>query len=166
MTYPHLTAMKKEGNEKIKPTILIVDDDEGMRDTLETILRDDYNVLKAGDGEKGLEILEENNVDIVFLDIILPGMDGLTALENVRKYHKDVDVIMGSVVKKAEHIVKAIKLGAYDYLTKGFDYDEIRFRISIPERELVIKNIIKRSVNFKIFIYFFPDTKIPYEELV
>ncbi len=143
MTYCHLTATKKDGNEKIKPAILIVDDDEGMRDTLESVFGDDYNVLKAGHGEKALEILEENNVNIVFLDIILPGMDGLTALENVRKYHKDVDVIMGSVVKKAEHIVKAIKLGAYDYLTKGFDYDEIRFRINRliehqkRERELV-----------------------------
>ncbi len=135
--------MKKEADERIKTTILIVDDDEGMGDILESILRDDYNVLRTGNGEKALEILEENNVNIVFLDILLPGMDGLTVLENIEKYHKDVDVIVGSVVKKAEHIVKAIKLGAYDYLTKDFDYDEIRFRINRlvehqkRERELV-----------------------------
>lgn len=129
-TYPRLKAMKKEVDEIIKATILIVDDDEGMGDTLESILRDDYNVLRAENGEKALEILEEKNVNIVFLDILLPGMDGLTVLENIEKHHKDVDVIVGSVVKKPEHIVKAIKLGAYDYLTKDFDYDEIRFRIN------------------------------------
>ncbi len=122
--------MKKQADEKIKPTILIVDDNEGMRDTLESILRDDYNVLEAGNGEKALEVLEEDNVNIVFLDILMPGMDGLTVLENIRRYHKDVDVIMGSVVKKAGHIVEAMKLGAYDYLTKDFDYDEVRFRIN------------------------------------
>ncbi|UCD85325.1 MAG: sigma-54-dependent Fis family transcriptional regulator [Deltaproteobacteria bacterium] len=122
--------MKKKADKKIKPTILIVDDDEGMRDTLESILRDDYDVLKAGDGEEALGILEDKNVNIVFLDIIMPGMDGLTVLKNIGQYHKDVDVIMGSVVKKAEHIVNAMKLGAYDYLTKGFDYDEVRFKIN------------------------------------
>lgn len=122
--------MKKE-KERIRPTILIVDDDEGMSATLESILRDDYNVLKAGDGEEALEILEEeDNVDIVFLDILLPGMDGLKVLLNIRRYHKDVDVIMGSVVKNPDHIVEAMKLGAYDYITKDFDYEEVRFRIN------------------------------------
>ncbi len=116
--------------ERIKPAILVVDDDETMRDTLESILRDDYNVLKAEDGEKALDILKEYDINIVFLDILLPGMDGLMVLENIRKYHKDVDVIMGSVVKKAGHIVEAMKLGAYDYLTKDFDYDEIRLKIN------------------------------------
>ncbi len=122
--------MEKEVCERIKPAILVVDDDETMRDTLESILRDDYNVLKAEDGEKALDILKEYDINIVFLDILLPGMDGLMVLENIRKYHKDVDVIMGSVVKKAGHIVEAMKLGAYDYLTKDFDYDEIRLKIN------------------------------------
>ncbi|UCD84359.1 MAG: sigma-54-dependent Fis family transcriptional regulator, partial [Deltaproteobacteria bacterium] len=129
--------------KKNKTKILIVDDDEGMRDTLESILRDYYDVLKAGDGERALEMLEKNDVNIVLLDILLPGMDGLTVLENIREYHKDIDVIVGSVVKKTDHIVRAIKLGAYDYLTKDFDYDEIRLKINRlvehrkRERELV-----------------------------
>ncbi len=132
-----------EMNEKIKPTILIVDDNESIRDTLESILHDDYNVFKAESGEKALDILKEYDIDIVFLDILLPGIDGLRVLENIKKYHEGVDVIVGSVVKKPEHIVEAMKLGAYDYITKDFDHDEIRLKVNRlvehqkRERELV-----------------------------
>jgi len=135
--------MEKEVCERIKPTILVVDDNESMRDTLESILHDDYNVFKAESGEKALDILKEYDIDIVFLDILLPGIDGLRVLENIKKYHEGVDVIVGSVVKKPEHIVEAMKLGAYDYITKDFDHDEIRLKVNRlvehqkRERELV-----------------------------
>ncbi|UCD85544.1 MAG: sigma-54-dependent Fis family transcriptional regulator, partial [Deltaproteobacteria bacterium] len=130
-------------DENIRPTILIVDDDEGMRNTLESILQDDYNILKTGNGEEAFEILRKNNIDIVFLDILLPGMDGLTILEDIKLHHEDVNVIVGSVVKKAEHIVRAIKLGACDYLTKDFDYDEIRFRINrLVEHQKIERQLV------------------------
>ncbi|MCL6582034.1 MAG: sigma-54 dependent transcriptional regulator [bacterium] len=109
--------------DKDRPTILIVEDNEITRDTLEAILGRTYRVIKAEDGETALEIVKNTEVNLVLLDIMLPGIDGLEVLRIIKDQHEDIEVIIITVVKEVDTAVKAIKLGAYDYITKEFDYD-------------------------------------------
>src|SRR5438093_3729438 len=107
-------------------TVLIVDDDEGMRDTLNAILRRDYRVLRAASGEAALAILNREDVDLMLLDVRLPGIDGFDVLRIVKENYSLVEVIMISAITEIETAVKAMKHGAYHYITKDFDYDQLR----------------------------------------
>ena len=105
--------------------ILIADDDESIRDTLEAILQREYNVLKASDGQAALRLLNEHEINIVLLDVLLPDINGLEILKQIRERFSDIEVIMITVVKEVDTAVRAMKLGAFHYITKDFDYDEV-----------------------------------------
>ncbi len=107
-------------------SVLIVDDDEGMRDTLRAILKREYRVLAASSAEEGLQRLRQSRVDLMLLDVRLPGLGGLDLLKQVREQHDEVEVIMISAITDVETAVQAMKLGAYHYITKDFDYDALR----------------------------------------
>lgn len=107
-------------------TLLIVDDDEGMRDTLTAILRRDYQVVTAPSGEAGLEVLARAHVDLMLLDVRLPRMNGLEVLKHVKEQHSAVEAIVISAVSEVETAVQAIKQGAYHFITKDFEYDALR----------------------------------------
>jgi DNA-binding NtrC family response regulator len=107
-------------------TLLIVDDDEGMRDTLTAILRREYTVLTSPSGEAGLDTLSRVHVDLMLLDVRLPSMNGLEVLKIVKEHHAHIEVIVISAVSEVETAVQAIKHGAYHFITKDFDYDALR----------------------------------------
>ena len=107
-------------------TVLVVDDDEGMRDTLSAILKGSYRVLTAATGEEGLAVLKREDVDLMLLDVKLPGIGGLELLRIVRENYSLVEVIMVSALSEVEVAVTAMKQGAYHYITKEFDYDSLR----------------------------------------
>ena len=107
-------------------TVLVVDDDEGMRDTLTAILRRSYRVLTAPTGEEGLLVIKREEVDLILLDVRLPGISGLDLLSIVRENYSLIEVIMVSAVSEVEVAVAAMKQGAYHYITKEFDYDGLR----------------------------------------
>jgi DNA-binding NtrC family response regulator len=107
-------------------TVLVVDDDEGMRDTLATILKRDYRVLKVGSGEAALPVLNREDVDLILLDVRLPGISGFEVLRIVKENYSLVEVIMISAITEIETAVQAMKHGAYHYITKDFDYDQLR----------------------------------------
>jgi len=107
-------------------TVLIVDDDEGMRDTLNAILKRDYRVLRAATGEAALAILSREDVDLMLLDVRLPGIGGFDVLRIVKENYSPVEVIMISAITEIETAVQAMKFGAYHYTTKDFDYETIR----------------------------------------
>ncbi|MDY6844885.1 MAG: sigma-54 dependent transcriptional regulator, partial [Thermodesulfobacteriota bacterium] len=124
-------------------SILIVDDDESMRDTIEAILKKNHNVRKVGSGEDALHIVEREEVSIVLLDIMLPGMSGLDVLEKIKEKYTDIEIIMITVVKDVETAVKAMKLGAYDYITKDFGYEEIQALVErILEKQHANKELL------------------------
>lgn len=107
-------------------TILIVDDDKDMQFTLTEILRDEgYEVIAVGDGEHALKEVTRKEPNLVLLDIMLPGMDGLKILEKMGKIDKDLTVIMLTAYGNTRGAVKAMKLGAFDYITKPFDNEEL-----------------------------------------
>ena len=113
------------------PTVLIVDDDPSIRQTLEVIVRSaGMRPLLAKTGEEALDVAACNGVDVVLLDVQLPGTGGLQVLARLREQQPDVGVIMISVVKEIQVAVEAIKLGALDYLTKDFSPGELSARIT------------------------------------
>ena len=107
-------------------SVLIVDDDEGMRDTLTAILKPGHVVLTAATGEEGLAVLKREEVHLVLLDVRLPGISGLELLTIIRENYTLVEVIMVSALSEVEVAVTAMKQGAYHYITKEFDYDGLR----------------------------------------
>jgi DNA-binding NtrC family response regulator len=110
----------------IAKTVLVVDDDEGMRDTLTAILKRSYRVLTAPTGEEGLAVIKREEVDLILLDVRLPGISGLDLLSIVRENYSLIEAIMVSAVSEAEVAVAATKQGVYHYTTKEFDYDGLR----------------------------------------
>lgn len=106
--------------------ILIIDDEEGIRFSLRGILEDEgYETLEAGTAEDGLALLSAEPVQLVFLDIWLPGMDGLTALERIQQMNPSLPVLMISGHGTIESAVTAIKKGAYDYIEKPLSLEKV-----------------------------------------
>src|SRR3954447_10272970 len=102
-------------------TLLIVDDDEGMRDTLTAILRRDYAGLTAPTGGAGLETLAKVDVDLMLLDVRLPNIGGLDVLKITKEQYPRIEAIVISAVSEVETAVQAIKQGAYHFITKDFE---------------------------------------------
>src|SRR6186997_1126643 len=109
-----------------RKTVLIVDDDEGMRNTLTAVLRRDFRILKTATGESALQIMEKEDVDLMMLDVRLPGISGFEVLKIVKENYSLIEVLMISANTEIETAVQAMKHGAYHYITKDFDYDQLR----------------------------------------
>jgi two-component system, NtrC family, response regulator AtoC len=119
--------------------ILVVDDEHLIRWSLEQNLKKQgYDVVTAATGEDALKILKEDAPDLMLLDIQLPGIDGLTVLERVRESEDDIVVIMVTALGVLETAVKAMRMGAYDYLNKPFNLDELAIVVkkALENREL------------------------------
>ena len=127
-------------------TVLIVDDDEGMRDTLTAILKREYRVLRVNSGEAALPVLSREDVDLVLLDVRLPGISGFEVLRIVKENYSLVEVIMISAVQEIETAVQAMKHGAYHYVTKDFDYDQLRSLVgNASERQDLNRQVLTLS---------------------
>ncbi|SBV99003.1 Nitrogen assimilation regulatory protein NtrX [uncultured delta proteobacterium] len=106
--------------------VCIIDDEEGIRFSLRGILEDEgYQVLEAGSAEEGLALIAGEAVDLVFLDIWLPGMDGLAALDKIQQTNPSLPVLMISGHGTIETAVTAIKKGAYDYIEKPLSLEKV-----------------------------------------
>jgi two-component system nitrogen regulation response regulator GlnG len=108
-----------------KPHVLIVDDEEAVCWALSRGLdRDGYSVATAASAEEAFELAARRQPDVVFLDVRLPGLDGLTALAQLREIAGDAPVIVITAFGDLTTAVKAVQEGAFDYLTKPFDYEQ------------------------------------------
>ena len=107
--------------------ILLVDDEPGMLRYIRTLLEvDNYKVETASTGEEAVERVQKGlRPDLVLLDLLMPGIDGLETLEQLRKLQPGVKVVMLSCVSDTRKVVQAIRLGAHDYLTKPFQKSEL-----------------------------------------
>jgi DNA-binding NtrC family response regulator len=111
----------------LKPkTVLIIDDDEGMRDTLSSLLKREFRVLRATTGEAALTLMTKDEVDLVLLDVCLPGISGFEVVQIIKENYDLVEVIMISDINEIDTAVQAIKHGAYHYVTKDFAPDQLR----------------------------------------
>ena len=127
-----------------RKTILIVDDDEGMRETLNAMLRRDYRVLRAATGEFALQILEKEDVDLMLLDIRLPGISGFEVLKIVRENYPYIEVIVISVIKELDVAIEAMRYGAYHYISKDFDLESVRTLVAnASERQDLSRDVLR-----------------------
>ncbi len=113
----------------MKKTILFVDDEHILLDAAERILGEWFVVLIAGNGEEALRLLNEERVDCVVLDLVLPGMDGVTLLRSLRERGSDVPVIVVTGWSKLEYAEKCADLGVSGYLNKPYEFEELRDRV-------------------------------------
>ncbi len=104
----------------------IVDDEPGVRESLRMLLKDTYEPVAVSSAPEALSQLAAGPFDVVLLDIVMPGIDGLQLLEAIRGRHPALPVVMLTATKTVKTAVDAMKLGAFDYLTKPFDIDELR----------------------------------------
>src|SRR6266513_81729 len=127
-------------------TVLIVDDDEGMRDTLTAILKREYRVLRVASGEAALPVLNREDVDLMLLDVRLPGISGFEVLRIVKENYSLIEVLMISAINEIETAVQAMKHGAYHYVTKDFDYDQLRSLVrNASERQDLNRQVLTLS---------------------
>ncbi|PYO03764.1 MAG: hypothetical protein DMD91_00185 [Candidatus Rokuibacteriota bacterium] len=137
-------AEASDASHGVRPVILVVDDDSGVREAFRLILEDQYDLLEAVDGKQALDRLRTSPVDLVLLDIRLPEMDGIEVLERIKSVDDGVEVILVTAVKTVRTAVDAMKLGAFDYLTKPFDEDNL---LALVRRALE-KRSLEREVAF------------------
>ena len=124
-------------------TLLVADDDPGLRESLErTLTREGYRVILASDGRAALERLQGGAVDLIVTDLKMPGLTGLELLRAAKAIAPDVDVILLTAFGTVEEAVKAMKDGAYDFLTKPFRREQLLKLIdkALERRELIEKN--------------------------
>src|SRR5712672_686855 len=120
----------------MKPTILIVDDEPGVRTALSGVLKDEgYAVEAVATGEQCLDRMTRGAVDLIVLDVWLPGMDGLATLARLRERQVDAQVVLISGHGNIESAVRAIKLGAFDFVEKP---------LSLEKTVLVIRNALRQ----------------------
>ena len=124
----------------MKPSILIVDDDDVMRETLSDVLKKaDYEVHSVGSGGETLSVLKKNVVDLILLDMKLPDVDGLELLRKIKEFDTEILVIIMTAYSDIQNAVSAMKSGAYHYINKPFDLEELRLLI---EKGLETKSLI------------------------
>ncbi len=112
--------MQKNGS------ILVVDDEEIMREILETLLKGEgYSVRLAASGEEGIELARNIPFDAAIVDVMMPGIDGMTTLESLKKLDDELAVIMVTAYASVENAITSMKRGAFDYITKPFKNDEV-----------------------------------------
>lgn len=127
--------------------ILIIDDEPGIRKTLASILEDEhYQAFTAEDALRGLEILGEESINLVFLDVLLPRMGGLEALERIRKDWPRLEVVMISGHANVDMAVRAVKAGAFDFLEKPLSLDRV---LTVCSNALTMQKLREENHNLK-----------------
>ncbi len=123
-----------------RATVLVVDDEHGVRQSFYMVLKDEFTVLLAESGNEAIDIFSKNAVDLILLDILLPDIDGIDLLERLKEMDPNTEIIMVTAVKEIQTAVKAIKLGAYEYIIKPFVVDEV---ITVIHRALEKHSLVK-----------------------
>ncbi len=108
-----------------KPNILVVDDEMGPRESLKMILNPYYNVLIADRGAQAIEMLKRHSVDLVTLDLKMPGLTGINVLEKVKAHDPDIEAIIITGYGSLDTAIEGLRLGAFDYISKPFDVNHI-----------------------------------------
>jgi len=127
-------------NKKDFPVVLVVDDEPIVLETFKTILDGQFKVLTAGNGEQALDIIARESINLVFLDIRMPDMDGMEVLRRIKERDENLSVIMATATDSARTAVEAMQLGACNYITKPFDADEV---VTVARKAIERENLLK-----------------------
>lgn len=133
----------------IKDKILVADDEQSMREFLDIMLKkEEYKVSLASNGEEVVKLIDNDLFDLVLLDIRMPKLDGISALKKIKAIAPETIVIMITAYASADSAIKAMKEGAYDYITKPFKIEEIKLIIknALEKKNLQKENILLKRV--------------------
>ncbi len=137
---------------KDKPAILLIDDEEGSRQALTLLLKANYNVTGSASGHEARQRLAADKFDIVITDLRLPDCSGIDLLKQIKSYHPATEVVLITGHASAETAVSAMKEGAFDYITKPLNMDELRIILAkaLEKRRLLTENIyLKKQLREK-----------------
>lgn len=121
----------------MKPKILIVDDEFGVRESLQELLSRDFFVITAVNGKEARGLWQDDVFDLIILDILLPDTNGIDLLRTLREDSPGIPVVMITGTRQVKTAVSAMKMGAFDYITKPFNYEEL---MTVINRALQIKD--------------------------
>jgi signal transduction histidine kinase len=113
-----------------KGTLLVVDDEEGPRQSIKVIFKDDYHVLMAEDGPTAIQLAQNNQIDVAVLDIRMAGMSGIEVLERLKYVDPSIEVVMITAFETTDTMRQALRLRACDYINKPFDLSTIRAAVA------------------------------------
>ncbi|MCI0745086.1 MAG: response regulator [Verrucomicrobia subdivision 3 bacterium] len=131
--------------QMLKPTLLIVDDEEGPRQSLRVVFKDDYNLLLANDGPSAIEMARRQPVDVAVLDIRMGGMSGIELLEHLKAADPAIEVVMMTAFETADTIRQALRLQACDYINKPFDISTIRDAVANAVKRRSLASEVKNN---------------------
>ena len=123
--------------------ILVIDDEKSVQESLRILFSNKYKVFTCGSGKEGLDVISTRDIDIVFLDILMPDVDGINVLREIKKNNENIIVIMLTAISDISTAVEAMKLGAYDYITKPFEIEEIHILVDKICQDLKIRQNIE-----------------------
>src|SRR5277367_3424754 len=130
---------------KRRGTLLIVDDEDGPRQSMRVIFKDEYDLLMAEDGPTAIELAKHHDIDVAVLDIRMAGMSGIEVLERLKYVKPDIEVIMMTAFETTDTIRKALRLRACDYLNKPFDLATMRAAVSQAMQRRTLESEIHGS---------------------
>lgn len=133
----------------MKINILIVDDERAIRDSLSMVLQEEgYDTATASDGREALELLKTSDYDIMITDLKMPEMDGMTLVRQSQQICPQTSIIIITAHGSLESAIEALRMGAYDYILKPFDFDDVMHKIKrlVNHKELVLENQTLRQV--------------------
>src|SRR6516164_662083 len=113
-----------------KGTLLIVDDEDGPRQSLRVIFKDEYEILLANDGPSAIALAQERKVDVAVLDIRMAGMSGIEVLERLKYVDPSIEVVMMTAFETTDTMRQALRLRACDYINKPFDLATMRSAVA------------------------------------
>ena len=143
---PETPMIATDGREAIlKATILIVDDERGPRESLRMILKPTFDVLIASGGQEAIKIVKERAIDLVTLDLNMPGVKGLEVLRSIRSISPKTEVIIITGFATVQSAVEGIRYGVHDFITKPFDIGEVMATI---DRALKKQHAVKQLNDF------------------
>jgi signal transduction histidine kinase len=129
----------------MKPKLLLIDDEEGIRKVLGITLRDaGYEVILAHDGERGIELFQQENPRIVLTDIKMPGLDGIGVLKHIKSIDPDAEVIMITGHGEMELAIRSLQLNASDFITKPINDEALFISLKRAEEKLAWKGLAKK----------------------
>ncbi|MGD1087242.1 MAG: hybrid sensor histidine kinase/response regulator [Verrucomicrobiota bacterium] len=130
---------------KRRGTLLVVDDEDGPRQSLRVIFKDDYDLLMAEDGPTAIELAQKSEIDVAVLDIRMPGMSGIEVLERLKYVRPDLEAIMITAFETTDTIRQALRLRACDYINKPFDLQTIRNAVGQAMQRRILGSQINSS---------------------
>ena len=127
-----------------QPLVLVVDDEAGVRQSLQLVFNKTYRVLEASSADEAIQKMTDDKPDVALLDIMMPGADGLAVLKQIKSVHPDCQVIMLTGLNTARTAFAAKGTGAFDYVTKPFDVEELRLRVEHALEKIQLSRELER----------------------